>query len=56
MCIYTRPEDSYEAFKKIWKRWYGGGLPTLEHAKRWTGGHNYKAWHQNITSFYSQKK
>lgn len=56
MCIYARPEDSYEAFKKVWKRWYGGGLPTIAHAKRWSGGDNYKAWHKNILHFYYNTK
>lgn len=51
MCIYEKPEDSYEAFKIIWRRWYDG-LPTLAKAKRWSGNDRAEAWLRNVLHHY----
>jgi hypothetical protein len=52
MCIYDKPEESYEAFKKIWVKWYGGGLPTREAAARWTGNDSPRTWINNVNFYY----
>jgi hypothetical protein len=52
MCIYERPEDSYEAFKKIWTKLYGLELPTLKKASKWSGNHNAYSWHKTTREFY----
>jgi hypothetical protein len=54
MCIYERPEQSYEAFKKIWVKWYGGGLPTWAGAQKWTGNSNPSSWIKNVKYYYNQ--
>lgn len=51
MCIYATQEESYEAFKKIWIKWYGG-MPTLASSRRWSGNDNAGNWMKNVTSFY----
>lgn len=51
MCIYDHPSESYQAFKKIWSKWYKT-LPTLEMAKRYSGSHNAVSWKNNTTQFY----
>lgn len=50
MCIYEKPEDSYEAFKIIWSRWYKNNPPTLANAKTWTGDDRSKTWLANVKS------
>jgi len=35
MCKFKTKEESYEAFKIIWQKWYGE-LPNYEMAKRWS--------------------
>jgi len=35
MCIYDSPEESYEAFKIIWSKWYIK-FPNLALAEKWT--------------------
>lgn len=52
MCIYDDPQQSYEAFKAIWVRWYGE-YPTIEDARRWTGGNGVN-WLKNISFYYNQ--
>lgn len=54
MCIYEHPKQSYEAFKKIWVKWYGGGLPTWNGAVAWTGNKNPSAWIKNVNHYYNQ--
>lgn len=55
MCIYEKPEDSYEAFKKIWGKWYGGGLPTRQGAVKWTGGDRVDTWIYNVNHYYNKQ-
>lgn len=55
MCIYEKPEDSYEAFKKIWSTWYGE-MPTLATAKRYSGNDRAHIWLANVTQFYHEYK
>lgn len=56
MCIYDAPEESYIAFKKIWNRWYGGGLPNQEQAKCWVNGCGSNKipyqWIENVYHYY----
>jgi hypothetical protein len=35
MCKFNSPEESYEAFKIIWTKWYGE-IPDINMAKKWT--------------------
>lgn len=52
MCIYDHPDESYEAFKKIWSTWYAGEV-TLAKAKRWTGSDRHVHWYNNVKHFLS---
>ena len=51
MCKYSTPEESYEAFKIIWNKWYIW-MPTLAMAERWTWKDRAQAWLNNVTNFY----
>jgi hypothetical protein len=53
MCIYDHPEQSYEAFKKIWGKWYVT-FPTPTLAARWTGNDNPHTWIANVSYYYYQ--
>lgn len=53
MCIYEKPEDSYEAFKLIWGTWYNE-TPTLADAQKWTGGDNPQQWLDNVYYYLNQ--
>jgi len=53
MCIYERPEQSYEAFKKIWVTHYKI-FPNLKMAQRWTGNSNPSSWIKNVKYYYNQ--
>ncbi len=54
MCIYDTPEESYAAFNKIWKKWYGGGLPTWNDAVKWTGNDRPQNWIDNVNHYYTK--
>jgi len=51
MCIYEKPEESYEAFKIIWQKWYIG-FPNYEKATRWSGKDRVDNWLYNTTHWY----
>ena len=51
MCIYEKPEDSYEAFKIIWSKWYKWP-PNLITARRWTGNDNATRWLSHVNLHY----
>lgn len=51
MCIYEKPEDSYEAFKIIWSKWYKWP-PNLRTARRWTGNDNATRWLSHVNLHY----
>ena len=53
MCIYENPEDSYEAFKKIWSKWYKTH-PNLNSAQRWTGHDNAVRWLSHVNLHYNK--
>ena len=53
MCIYNHPDESYEAFKIIWSRWYGE-MPTYTSAKRYSGNDRAGTWLANVTQFYNE--
>lgn len=53
MCIYEKPEDSYEAFKKIWEKWYKW-KPNLKTAQRWTGHDNAVRWLSHVNLHYNK--
>lgn len=53
MCIYEKPEDSYEAFKKIWSKWYKT-MPNLVSAQRWTGHDNAVRWLSHVNLYYNK--
>lgn len=56
MCIYDTPEQSYEAFKKVWSspRGYGNRFPTLAMAQAYSGNDRGTTWLENVTLFYNQ--
>lgn len=49
-CVYDDPKESYEAFKIIWERWYGG-LPNIQKAKKWTATQPHE-WLANVLHIY----
>ena len=53
MCIYDTPEESYEAFKKIWSTWYKK-FPNTTLAKRWTGGDRHNIWLASVKDKYEE--
>jgi hypothetical protein len=56
MCIYSSKEDSFTAFKKIWTVVYGGGMPTLADARKYSGNDRAHIWLRNVQKFYSEHK
>lgn len=48
MCIYETPEDSYQAFIKIWSTWYKNNPPTLRDAQKWTGNDRAQTWLKHV--------
>ena len=52
MCIYNTPEESFEAFKKIWVAVYGGKYPTYNDAVRWTGNDKPDNWLYIVKTYY----
>lgn len=49
---YATKEESYDHFKKIWAKSYGG-MPTLAKAKKYSGNDKSTAWLNNVTKFYN---
>lgn len=54
MCIYDTPEQSYEAFKKVWAQGYGMRLPTIADAQAYSGSDRGDSWRNNVLKFYNQ--
>lgn len=54
MCIYNSPEESTEAFKKVWSQGYGNAFPTREAASIYAGGDRVDEWWTNVQKFYYQ--
>jgi hypothetical protein len=52
MCIYNTPEESLEAFKKVWLEGYGGKLPNLRIAQVYSGNDRAETWLKNVLNFY----
>lgn len=52
MCVYDKPEESYEAFKKIWATHYKT-FPNQRKAAYWSGNDNSKQWLKNVSYFYN---
>lgn len=51
MCVFSSPEESYEAFKKIWSTHYKS-FPTLRLASIWTGNDNAHNWLRIVSHYY----
>lgn len=54
MCKFDTPEESYEAFKIIWSKWYWE-LPTREMAVRWSWNDRADYWWRNVLYIYDNK-
>lgn len=52
MCRYSDPQQSHEAFKKIWSRWYKR-YPDYALAKKWTGSDRVHTWLKNVNYWYN---
>lgn len=52
MCIYDKPEESIEAWKKVWIVGYGGGFPTKRMAQMYSGNDHSDTWLTNVTYHY----
>lgn len=50
---YKTKEDSYEHFKAIWQKSYGG-LPNLAKAKKYSGNDRANIWLANVNKCYSE--
>ena len=50
---FASRNDAKNYFKKLWVRSYGGRLPTLKDAIKYTGNDKAKAWHKNVMTFYT---
>lgn len=49
---YATKKESYDDFKDIWIRLYGGrDIPTLADAKRYSGDDRAEIWHRNVLIF-----
>lgn len=53
MCIYDHSDESYQAFYKIWSKWYGG-MPDIEMARKYSGNDRAGIWLANVTAFYDE--
>jgi hypothetical protein len=51
MCKFDTPEESYEAFKKIWQTWYIT-FPNRELSIRWTWNDRADSWLRHVTHYY----
>jgi hypothetical protein len=56
MCIYDKPEDSYEAFKLIWgsPRGYKGMYPNLRAAEVYSGHDRARAWLNSVLTYMNE--
>lgn len=54
MCIFNSKEESFDAFKKIWSKGYGGRYPTLLDAEYWTGKDNARDWLRIVNYYYNK--
>jgi len=48
-------QASHDAFKELWVRAYGGRLPTMKDAIKYSGNDKAAAWHANVHAFYHSK-
>lgn len=53
MCIYEKPQDSYDAFVKIWSKWYKT-FPTHRQAVIWTGADSADTWLKHVKIEYNK--
>ena len=51
MCRFSSQEESNEAFKIIWSKWYGW-FPTLAMAEKWTGADHAEDWLRIVKFYY----
>lgn len=51
MCIYNTPEESYEAFKIIWSKWYKT-YPNKNLASKWTWWNRVNNWLNSVNLYY----
>ncbi len=49
---FASPEESYEAFERIWLNAYGDRFPTIEDAQRWTASDG-RQWLSIVTTVYN---
>lgn len=56
MCMYETREESFEAFKAIWKQGYGNRLPTLAMAHTYSGSDRSDSWLVNVLNYYNNPK
>ena len=53
MCIYEDSNESYVAFKKIWKKWYRT-YPNITLAEKYTSKDRAWDWLSNVDLFFNQ--
>lgn len=47
-------QDNVNAFKSLWVRAYGGGLPTMQDAIKYTGNQMAYGWRATVISTYKK--
>lgn len=52
MCIYDTPEESYQAWKRVWRYGYGNRFPTYRDAQVYTGNDRPDSWLSNVEAKY----
>lgn len=48
MCAFKTKEESFEAFKIIWAKWYKNPVPTMANAETWTGKDRARTWLKHV--------
>jgi len=49
---FASEAEGEAAFISLWTRVYGGGMPTMALARKYSGDDQAAAWYQNVTHFY----
>jgi len=49
---YNSTQESFDDFKRVWLRGYGGRFPTLADAVKYTGSDRAETWLSIVTEKY----
>jgi hypothetical protein len=51
---YANKEESYEDFKRVWQKYYGG-MPNYQKARKYSGNDRTQNWINNVNNVYYKK-